>query len=237
MLLVALVALYNVVLPLSAAITNPVKIDSGLVSGGAGSSPEVRVFKGIPFAAPVLSDLSWRAPQPVAKWDGVRKTDKFAAICANNPYPGGDVINRVLPPVSEDCLYLNVWTAAKSSSERRPVMVWIYGGTVERAGVLPSTYNGEELANKGVVLVTFAYRVGVFGFLAHPELTRESSHHTSGDYWFLDQLAALEWVQRNVSAFGGDPKRVAIFGQGTGSWSVSLLNATPVAKGLFQRAI
>ena len=224
-------------LPLSAAINDPVKVDGGLVSGTSGYSSEVRVFKGVPFAAPPIGLLRWRAPEPVAKWDGVRKAVAMPAICADNPYLGRETINSILPPVSEDCLYLNVWTAAQSAGERRPVMVWIYGGVLERASVMPSTYDGEELAKKGVVLVTFNYRVGIFGLLAHPELSRESIHHTSGNYWFLDQLAALEWVQRNISAFGGDPKRVTIIGQGAGSWSVNLLTASPLAKGLFQRAI
>ena len=229
------VALYAANLPLGAGIDDPVKVDGGLIAGTIGR--HVRVYRGIPFAAPPVADLRWRAPEPVAQWNGVRKAYMTPAICANNPYAGGENINRTLPPVSEDCLYLNVWTAAKSPNERRPVMVWIYGGALERSSVLPSVYDGEQLAEKGVVLVTFNYRVGVFGFLAHPELSRESTQHTSGNYWLLDQLAALKWVQRNISAFGGDPKRVTIIGEGAGSWSVNLLTSTPLARGLFQRAI
>jgi carboxylesterase type B len=159
------------------------------------------------------------------------------AICADNPYLGRETINSILPPVSEDCLYLNVWTAAQSAGERRPVMVWIYGGVLERASVMPSTYDGEELAKKGVVLVTFNYRVGIFGLLAHPELSRESIHHTSGNYWFLDQLAALEWVRDEIAAFGGDPGNVTVFGESAGSVNIACLLTMSRARGLFHRAI
>src|SRR5262249_3382397 len=140
-------------------------------------------------------------------------------------------------PVSEDCLYLNVWTGAKSASEHRPVMVWIHGGALTRGAGSVAAYDGESLAKKGVVVVTINYRLGVFGFLAHPELSRESAHPSSGNYGLLDQIAALEWVKRNIEAFGGDPQRVTIFGESAGSWSVNALVASPLTKGLFQRAI
>jgi para-nitrobenzyl esterase len=225
------------ILPLAAAITDPVRVEQGQLSGVPGSDPSVRVFKGIPFAAPPTGDLRWRAPKPAADWPGVRKADQFSATCMQTPYPEGSLYRSEPQPVSEDCLYLNIWTAAKSASDKRPVMVWIHGGAFTRgSGSLP-TYNGENFAKKGVVLVTVNYRLGVFGFFAHPELTQESEHHSSGNYGILDEIAALKWVQKNIAAFGGDPKRVTIFGESAGSWAVNVLVASPLAKGLFQRAI
>ena len=227
------------VMPASAAIPEPVRIETGLVAGVAGSFSEVRVFKGLPFAAPPVGRLRWRPPQPPSSWDGVRAADTFSANCMQRaagggafpPY-GGD---RSATAMSEDCLYLNIYTTAASPRDRRPVMVWIHGGALTSgAGAI---YQGEELARKGVILVTINYRLGVFGFLAHPELTKESSTHGSGNYGFLDQIAALKWVQKNIAAFGGDASRVTIFGESAGSWSVHNLVATPLAKGLFQRAI
>ena len=223
----------------SAAISEPIRTENGLVSGTAGAFPEVRVFKGIPFAAPPVGDWRWRPPQPAKNWDGVRAADHFSANCMQRraggggfpPY-GGD---RSATEMSEDCLYLNLYTTAASADDRRPVMVWIHGGAfTSGAGAI---YQGEELARKGVVVVTVNYRLGVFGFLAHPELTKESPNHSSGDYAILDQIAALKWVQNNIAAFGGDAARVTIFGESAGSWSVNNLVATPLAKGLFHRAI
>jgi len=222
-----------------AAVSEPIRIENGLVTGTPGASPDVRVFKGIPFAAPPIGDLRWRPPQPARNWDGVRAADTFSANCMQRqagggafpPY-GGD---RSATEMSEDCLYLNVYTTAASATDRRPVMVWIHGGAfTSGAGAI---YQGEDLARKNVVVVTVNYRLGVFGFLAHPELTKESANHSSGDYAVLDQIAALKWVQKNIAAFGGDPTRVTIFGESAGSWSVNNLVATPLAKGLFQRAI
>jgi para-nitrobenzyl esterase len=222
-----------------AALSEPIRVENGLVTGTPGAFADVRVFKGIPFAAPPVGELRWRPPQPSASWSGVRAADKFSANCMQRqagggafpPY-GGD---RTATEMSEDCLYLNVYTAAASATARRPVMVWIHGGAyTSGAGAI---YQGEELARKGVVVVTVNYRLGVFGFLAHPELTKESPNHSSGDYAVLDQIAALEWVRKNIAAFGGDPTRVTIFGESAGSWSVNNLVATPLAKGLFQRAI
>lgn len=216
-----------------------VKVESGIVSGTAGLKPGVRVYKGIPFAAPPVGNLRWRPPQPAAHWEGVRNGDHFAPICPgaiDNPQsiffldPGPQT-------VSEDCLYLNVWTAAKSASERRPVMVWIYGGAFDHGSGTEKYYWGDDLANKGAVVVTFDYRVGALGFLAHPDLTRESGHNASGDYGLMDQIAALEWVRRNIRSFGGDATRVTIFGQSAGGASVGQLMVSPLAKGLFQRAI
>jgi para-nitrobenzyl esterase len=222
-----------------AAISGPIKTANGLVSGAAGAMSDVRVFKGLPFAAPPVGDLRWQPPQPAKNWDGVRAADTFSANCMQRsagggafpPY-GGD---RSATTMSEDCLYLNVYTTAASANDRRPVMVWIHGGAyTSGAGAI---YQGEDLARKGVVVVTVNYRLGVFGFMAHPELTKESANHVSGNYAFLDQIAALKWVQKNIAAFGGDPSRVTIFGESAGSWSVNNLVATPLAKGLFHRAI
>jgi para-nitrobenzyl esterase len=218
-----------VVTPLMATIQEPVRTEGGLVTGIAGVNAEVRIFKGIPYATPPVGDLRWRAPKPAPKWNGVRKAEQFGRTCMQGgatSTPGSH---------SEDCLYLNVYTAAKSDRARLPVMVWIHGGGL-RTGA-GSDYDGEELARKGVVVVTINYRLGVFGFFAHPELTKESDRNASGNYGLQDQIAALEWVQKNIAAFGGDAKRVTIFGESAGSWSVSYLMASPLAKGLFQRAI
>jgi para-nitrobenzyl esterase len=223
----------------TAAIPEPVRTDLGLVSGAGGVNDGVRVFKGIPYAAPPVGDLRWKPPQPPAHWDGVRAATTFGANCMQRndgggafpPY-GGD---RSATSMSEDCLYLNVYTAAAAANARQPVMVWIHGGAfTSGAGAI---YQGEDLARKGVVVVTINYRLGVFGFLAHPELTAESPRHASGNYALLDQIAALTWVRKNIGAFGGNPESVTIFGESAGSWSVNALVASPLAKGLFDRAI
>jgi para-nitrobenzyl esterase len=218
-----------------------VRIDSGLVRGAQGNGSEVRVFKGIPFAAPPVGELRWRPPQPPAAWSGVRHCDVFGPICPQFAGQPGSFYQLefylLKQPKSEDCLYLNVWTAARSPSEKRPVMVWFYGGAfTEGSGSLPS-FQGEALAEKGVVLVTINYRLGAFGFLAHPELTAESPHHASGNYGLLDQAEALRWVQRNIAAFGGDPGNVTIFGQSAGAMGVFAQLTSPLSGGLFHRAI
>src|SRR5580658_2515420 len=219
---------------LSAAISDPVRTDSGLVSGVSGSTDDVRVYKGIPFAAPPVGDLRWREPRPASHWEGVRKADEFSPVCMQQQRgPAG----ASGPAPSEDCLYVNVWTAAKSAGEHRPVMVWTYGGAFTGgAGSLPM-YDGEALARKGIVVVTYNYRLGIFGFLAHPELSKESSHNTSGNYAMMDMAAVLHWVQKNISAFGGDPKHVTIDGESAGSMLVSAMVGSPLGKGLFIRAI
>ena len=194
------------------------------------------VYKGIPFAAPPVGDLRWRSPQPAAAWSGVLKADAFAPVC---PQPDGANAALGMPvlPSSEDCLYLNVWTPVSLFSSRRaPVMVWIYGGGFASGGTGLPSYSGEHLARKGVVVVSIAYRLGAFGFLAHPDLSAESGHG-SGDFGLLDQIAALKWVKANIAAFGGDPDNVTIFGESAGGISVSMLAASPLAKDLFQRAI
>jgi para-nitrobenzyl esterase len=205
----------------------PVKIEGGLVQGT--SEDGLMVYRGIPFAAPPVGDLRWRAPQPAGKWEGVRQADKFAArpIQAWGP-PDGK---------SEDCLYLNVWTPAKAASDRIPVLVWIYGGGFNGGATSEPVYSGEKLAKKGVVLVSIAYRVGQLGFMAHPELSKESPNHVSGNYGLLDMIAGLTWIQRNIAAFGGDPAKVTIFGESAGGIAVSMLCVSPLAKGLFHGAI
>ncbi|MGH9145329.1 MAG: carboxylesterase/lipase family protein [Vicinamibacterales bacterium] len=225
---------------LRAEIVDPVRIESGALSGASGSRSGVRVFKGIPFAAPPVGPLRWRAPQPVASWNGVRRADTFGPVCMQPPGVGRLNVSVDLPDSpapSEDCLYLNVWTAATSSTERRPVMVWIFGGAyTEGAGSSPHN-DGEALARKGVVAVTVNYRLGPFGFLAHPALTTESGRNASGNYAMMDLIAALRWVQKNVGAFGGDASNVTIFGESAGAALAAGLVGSPEATGLFQRAI
>jgi para-nitrobenzyl esterase len=220
----------------SAAVEEPVHLDSGFVSGMAGSNAAVRVFRGIPYAAAPVGKLRWREPQPLARWDGVRKADQFGAICMQPAFRGASP-TATPPKMSEDCLFLNVWTAATSAGERRPVMVWIHPGGYQTGSGSAPGYDGEALAKKGVVLVTINYRLGVLGFFSHPELTKESEHHASGNYALMDQVAALQWVQKNIAEFGGDPRRVTVFGDSAGSSSISNLMGSPQAKGLFQRAV
>jgi para-nitrobenzyl esterase len=224
---------------LRAAVPDPVKTDAGLLSGTS-AAPGVRVFKGVPFAAPPVGALRWRAPQPVAKWTGVRKADAFGDVCVQPKGIGRLNVSVDLPDspaASEDCLYLNVWTAAQSASERRPVMFWIFGGAyTEGAGSSPHN-DGEALARKGVVVVTFNYRLGPFGFFSHPELTKEWGHTASGNQALMDTLAALTWVQTNIAAFGGDPRDVTIFGESAGAAIAAALVGSPHTAGLFRRAI
>lgn len=221
-----------------AAISDPVKVEQGLLSGAAGNSADVRVYRGIPYAAPPVGDLRWKAPQPAAPWKGVRQATELSNACWQTPYPPAAAIYQAkLPPLSEDCLYLNIWTPAKSAKDKLPVMVWIHGGGFTRGSGGSQAYDGETMARKGAVIVTINYRLGVFGFFAHPALSAESPHHASGNYALLDQIAALQWVQKNIAAFGGDPGRVTIFGESAGSWSVNALMASPLAKGLLHRAI
>ncbi|HZE79893.1 MAG TPA: carboxylesterase/lipase family protein [Candidatus Polarisedimenticolia bacterium] len=221
-----------------AAITDPVKVEQGLLAGTSGSTADIRLYRGIPFAAPPVGDLRWKAPQPAASWQGTRQAAEFSNACWQTPYPAAAAIYQAkLPRLSEDCLYLNIWTPTESAKDRLPVMVWIHGGGFTRGFSGTSSYNGEVLARKGAIFITINYRLGIFGFFAHPELSAESAHHASGNYALLDQIAALQWVQKNIAAFGGDPNRVTIFGESAGSWAVNALMASPLAKGLFQRAI
>jgi para-nitrobenzyl esterase len=215
---------------------DPLVIEGGRVAGKLLPSG-VRAYFGVPFAAPPLRELRWREPQSVVAWTGTRHADRFAPECIQtlrahdiNHYFGEEA-------TSEDCLYVNVWTPPASGAARRPVVVWIYGGGFTIGSAAMANYSGEALARKGVVYLTIGYRVGALGFLAHPALTAESAWHASGNFGFLDQIAALQWVQRNIERFGGDPGNVTIMGQSAGSMSVSVLQASPLARGLFHRAV
>jgi para-nitrobenzyl esterase len=240
-----------------AALPDTVRLDSGAISGTTGASGQVRIFKGVPYAAAPIGALRWRAPQPVARWDGVRKADEFGPRCMQGGGAGrrgGDGGRRGAArgregaaqappatgagqPVSEDCLFLNVWTPATSASQRLPVMVWIHGAGLTGGSGSEPRYDGEELAKKGAVVITINYRLGPFGWLAHPELTKESGRNASGNYGMMDAIAALQWVQKNVTNFGGDPGRVTVFGESAGAFVVAGLVGSPEGKGLFHRAI
>jgi para-nitrobenzyl esterase len=219
--------------PLSLAA--PVKVAQGQVEGTEESG--MWVFRGIPFAAPPVGPLRWREPQPAASWSGIRKADQFGPACAQGRI---EADGRLGAGISEDCLYLNVWTPAKSG-EKLPVLVWIYGGGFAGGRTSEALFDGAALARKGVVYVSVAYRVGVMGFLAHPELSAENRRThgvaASGNYGLLDMIASLEWIRKNIAAFGGDPGKVTIWGESAGAMAVSMLTVSPQAKGLFHGAI
>jgi para-nitrobenzyl esterase len=211
----------------------PVTVEGGMLQGTAEDG--LAVYRGVPFAAPPVGDLRWRAPQPAAKWPGVRQASKFAPQCMQGA-PGRAGGNQG-PEMSEDCLYLNVWSPAKSARDRIPVLVWIYGGGFGAGATSIPTYSGEKLAKRGVVLVSIAYRVGQMGFFSHPDLSAETKNHVSGNYGLLDMIAGLQWIQKNIAAFGGNPRKVTIFGESAGGIAVSMLCASPLAKGLIHGAI
>ena len=249
----------------SAMVPEQVKIDTGVVEGVTGTvHSTVRIFKGIPFAAPPVGENRWKAPQPAAKWDGVFKANAFGPSCiANVPgagrggrgggapgrggapaaAPGAAAAPQAppapprQPPANEDCLTVNVWTNAARAGDRRPVMMWIYGGGFTGGSGGQAWYDGEDLASKGAVIVTMNYRLGVFGFLAHPELATEAGRTGSGNYGVMDAIAALQWIKRNIAAFGGDPNNVTVAGESAGAIMVGGLVGSPQAKGLFNRAI
>jgi para-nitrobenzyl esterase len=225
----------SAMLAASAFAADQVRTNSGVVEGTTSADGKVRIFEGIPYAAPPVGPLRWKPPQPVHPWSHVLQATEFGARCMQS-HVFNDMVFRDNGP-SEDCLYLNVWTPAKSADAHLPVMVWIYGGGFVAGSSSEPRQDGEYLAEKGVVVVSFNYRLGLFGFFAHPGLVKESPHHAAGNYGLLDQIAALEWVQRNIAAFGGDPQQVTIFGESAGSFSVSALMASPLAQGLFIRAI
>ena len=219
-----------------------VRVEGGFVGGTTTADNTVKIFKGIPYAAPPVGDLRWKEPQPVKDWKGILPCKTYAASAMQgNPVPFGVYTEEFLIPkngsISEDCLYLNVWTTARTRHEYRPVIVFIHGGGFVAGGSACPIYDGEALARKGIVFITINYRLGVFGFLSHPELTKESPHHASGNYGILDQIAALKWIRRNVDAFGGDPENITIAGQSAGAMSVNVLDASPVAQGLFTKMI
>ena len=228
----ALLCLY---LPAAFAAPGPVvAIESGDLKGM--HEAQVDSYKGIPFAMPPVGELRWRPPQPVAPWHGVRSATAMQHDCMQIPAPSEAAPGGTTTP-SEDCLYLNVWTPAGNHRTHLPVMVWIYGGGFLNGGASPALYDGTEFAKRGVVIVTFNYRLGRFGFFAHPALSSEQSSGPLGNYGYMDQVAALKWVQRNIAAFGGDPERVTIFGESAGGSSVLNLMTSPMARGLFEQAI
>jgi para-nitrobenzyl esterase len=218
----------------SEPLIDPIKIDTGYISGtliGDVDSP-VRAYRGIPYAAPPVGDLRWKPPQPASPWDGIRQCTEFSKVCPQLPMSGFPP-----PPMSEDCLYLNVMTPLKNKGESLPVMVWLHGGGYSSGSGNDAMTNLHRLPQQGVVLVNVTMRINAFGLLAHPLLTAESPDNSSGNYMFLDMIAALEWVRRNISQFGGDPGNVTIFGESGGGAKVSTLMASPLAKNLFHRAI
>jgi para-nitrobenzyl esterase len=216
------------------SLIDPVKIDTGYISGtliGDVDNP-VKAYRGIPYAAPPVGDLRWKPPQPASPWDEIRQCTEFSKACPQLSMSGFPP-----PPMSEDCLYLNVMTPAENRNESLPVMVWLHGGGYSSGSGNDAMTNLYRLPQQGIVLVNVTMRINTFGLLAHPLLTAESPDHSSGNYMFLDMIAALEWVQRNISQFGGNPGNVAIFGESGGGAKVSTLMASPLAKGLFHRAI
>ncbi|HEX3742950.1 MAG TPA: carboxylesterase family protein [Bryobacteraceae bacterium] len=209
------------------------KIDTGKLQGA--SQDGVTSYKGIPFAAAPVGDLRWRPPQPVKAWTGVRAATEYGPDCAQLPFPG-DAAPLGVPP-AEDCLYANVWAPDGSAGKKLPVMLWIYGGGFVNGGSSPSVYDGSQFAKHGIVFVSFNYRVGRFGFFGFPALTKENPNEPKGNYGYMDQIAALQWVKRNATAFGGDASNVTIFGESAGGGSVLTLMTSPMAKGLFKRAV
>lgn len=213
----------------------------GQVKGIRDRENGIVVFKGIPYAASPVGDLRWKTPQTHEKWEGVLECTTFGpAAMQPDPNPFLMWTEEFIAPaekMSEDCLYLNIWSKATSSEEKRPVILYIHGGAFSSGSGAVPIYNGKAMAEKGIVFVTINYRLGIFGFFAHPELTAESPHHASGNYGLLDQVAALKWIAENIKAFGGDPGNVTIAGQSAGAFSVNFLVASPLAKGLFHKAI
>ncbi|HKU15126.1 MAG TPA: carboxylesterase family protein [Steroidobacteraceae bacterium] len=212
-----------------------VAVEGGLIADRPAEASGVRVFKGIPYATPPVGERRWREPAPPQPWRGARSADTFGPRCMQQPSLGD--IDPLNPRMSEDCLYLNIWTPARRDDAKLPVLVWLHGGGLNLGSGSEPWYNGENLARRGIVVVTINYRLNVFGFLAHPELTAESPHKVSGNYGILDQILALQWIRAHIAAFGGDPAAVTVAGSSSGSRSISVLMSTPLAKGLFQRAI
>jgi para-nitrobenzyl esterase len=233
--------LNSIAQPSNQTTLEKIKVDGGFISGSRSAKGDIHIFKGIPFAAPPLAELRWKAPQPVVSWSGTKLCDKFGPSPMQGKPAAFSMWSEefLIPkePISEDCLYLNVWTGAVTEKEKRPVLVWIYGGGFVSGGSAAPIYDGEAMAKKGIVFVSINYRVGIFGFFAHPELTKESGNNASGNYGIMDQIAALKWVQKNIASFGGDPGNVTIAGQSAGSMSVNCLVASPLAKNLFKKAI
>jgi len=234
-LFLALTCCVAAALPARAGDSLKVKIDTGKLQGKLSQDGKVRAFLGIPYAAPPVGPLRWQPPQPAKKWHGVFDATQFGHRCIQT-HPFQDMIYRD-PGQSEDCLNLNVWTPAKNGHAKLPVMVWIYGGGFTAGATSEPRQDGEHLAEKGVIVVSMNYRLGIFGFFVSPELAAESPEHAAGNYGLMDQTAALRWVQKNIRKFGGDPKNVTVFGESAGSFSVSAQMASPLAQGLFEHAI
>jgi len=219
----------------SQPLTNDVSISNGKLQGTFNDATKIRSFKGIPYALPPVGERRWKEPEAPANWQGVRKADHFSHMPVQKRVYA-DMIFRA-DTMSEDCLYLNVWTPAKTANAKLPVLVYFYGGGFSAGDGSETRYDGESMAQKGIVSLTINYRLGIFGFFSHPELTAESSHHASGNYGLLDQYAALKWVKANIAAFGGDPDKITIAGESAGSIAVSAQMASPLSKGLIAGAI
>src|SRR5579883_2534139 len=217
-----------------ASDTPVVALDTGQIRGTEDNG--VAVYRGIPYAAPPLGDLRWRPPQPSAKWKGVRDATEFGASCPQSPNTP-TFLAGPLKKIDENCLFLNVWTPSKSDGARRPVMVWIHGGGFFTGSGSEAEFDGTPYADRGIILVTINYRIGRLGFFAHPALTKESKNGLVGNYGYMDVIAALEWVRRNIGAFGGDPSNVTLFGESAGAMAIDAMLASPLAAGLFQKAI
>ena len=230
----AAIVMFAAVLP--AFGVDRVKTASGILESTTAPKDGVRMFKGIPFAQPPVGDLRWREPQPVKKRTGARAADQFGPRCMQRTGPGADYWFRS-SGMSEDCLYLNVWTPAKSDNEKLPVLVYIFGGGFQNGDGSEPRYDGQNMARHGIVAVSLNYRTNIFGFFVHPDLVKESPHHAAGNYGLLDQVAALQWVQQNIAAFGGDPEHVTVAGESAGSISVSALMASPLSRNLMAAAI
>lgn len=219
------------------------KTVGGIVEGLPAWNQAYTIFKGIPFAAPPVGDFRWKAPQPVIPWEGVKQCYKFGPLAMQEGYvsEGGDVIGDEFYvgsyEKSEDCLYLNIWTPAKTPDEKLPVCIYFHGGGFTTGYSYLNCYDGESFCKRGMIMVSASYRLNVFGFMAHPELTAESEHHSSGNYGVMDQVAAIKWVKENISNFGGDPNHIALFGQSAGGMSVMNMSLTPLTDGMFQYAI
>ena len=230
--------LLSAVLLLSCNNPNPVlTIEGGQIQGIQTQTEGVVVYKGIPYAAPPAGSLRWREPQPVLSWEGVLTADKFGAAAIQNDQTPGSFYHKEFfaagdPERSEDCLFLNIWTPAAGKPEKKlPVAMWIHGGEYAQGFSHEIEFDGEEWAKRGVILVTINYRLGIYGFLAHPLLSAESPHHVSGNYGIFDQLAAIRWIKKNISRFGGDPDNLTVFGQSAGAGSVQALVASPLSDG------
>jgi para-nitrobenzyl esterase len=241
-LIISVLFIFSCTKPQTFELPKEVKIESGQITGVPGRNHSIIVFKGIPYAVPPVGDLRWRPPQPVKPWEGIKACDKFGPSAMQAPQApfmmwSTEFIIDTSLGYSEDCLTLNVWTDADSSDGKRPVLLFVHGGAYTSGGSSCEIYDGEGLAKKGVVVVTINYRLGVFGFFTHPTLSAESENRVSGNYGILDMIAALKWVKQNIAAFGGDPDNVTIQGQSAGASAVNVLLLSPLAKGLFHRAI